>query len=81
MLVRVTFRPMLVSGMLAGSKEGIEILIDDEQSEEEQARAIWHETVHLLLMGAGREHHDEKKVEEIAQRLAAACPEIAKMLR
>jgi hypothetical protein len=41
-------RPLLVSGMLASSREGLTILIDSESSPKEQTLALWHEVVHMV---------------------------------
>lgn len=74
--VRVIFRPMLVSGMLSADLERGSwlILVDSEQSEPEQTVSLFHEMLHLIGL------LDEKKVEAMAQKLAAACPEILPLL-
>jgi hypothetical protein len=69
--MRVLFRPLLVSGMLAYTdSRGEAIIIDSEQEPAEQIIALWHETLHLLGL------KNEDQVEAMAQRLANACPEI-----
>lgn len=76
---RLVFRPLLVSGMVGDTSDGKLILIDSEQPSAQQVVAIWHETVHLLLLAAGKvrpEEHDEATIDAIAHRLAVACPEI-----
>lgn len=78
-MIRVLFRPLLVSGAVgtidgkAGA--GIVILIDSEQPEPEQLVALWHETLHLLGL------KDEHQVEALALKLAAACPEILPLVK
>lgn len=74
--VPVIFRPMLVSGMLSADLERDTwlILVDSEQSEPEQAVALFHEMLHLIGL------QDETQVEAMAQKLAAACPEILPLL-
>lgn len=81
--MRLEFRPLLVCGTLGHDGVQDVMLIDNEQSEEEQGKALWHEVVHLLLDSAGwaPEDHDEEQVEEMACRLAKACPEIVGMLK
>lgn len=73
--MRVIFRPMLVSGMVATSDAGVLVLIDSEQPDAEQLVALWHEALHLLGL------RDEDQVEAFAQRLAQACPEILPAVR
>ena len=68
--MRVIFRHLLVSGMVATSDAGVLVLIDSEQPESEQLVALWHEALHLIGL------RDEDQVEAFAQRLAQACPEI-----
>lgn len=73
--MKLIFRPLLVSGMLGADAEGHVMLIDNEQSEIEQVRAIWHETAHLLLQAAGSPFvHDEVYIEQLAHSLASATP-------
>ncbi len=81
--IEILFRPLLVSGSLATKdnttlfSSTLLIMINDEQPRDQQVVALWHETVHLLLMAAGIEApHDEAWVEETARKLAKACPEI-----
>lgn len=81
MTLRIVFRPLLVSGTLGDTHTGQVMIIDSEQPAAEQAVAIWHETIHLLLRAAGRQQHDEARIEAMAQRLAAACPEIVALLK
>lgn len=73
--MRIIFRPLLVSGMLATDEHGVVMLIDSEQPETEQAVAVWHEVLHMLGL------YNEVEVEAMAQRLGAACPEIVVMVR
>lgn len=72
---RIVFRPLLTSGMYAGSEAGRLILIDSEQPESEQLIALWHETLHLLGL------RDDDLVEPMARRLAAACPELLQAIK
>lgn len=72
--IPVVFRPLLVSGMLAVQEVWPMILIDSEQSREEQAKAIFHEVLHLLGVV------DEEGAERMAVKLAAACPELPSLL-
>lgn len=73
---RILFRPLLTSGCIAKGDGGYTyILIDSEQPELEQIIAVWHEALHLL----GLTHEDD--VEALAQRLAAAFPEILPMVK
>jgi hypothetical protein len=77
--LRLQFRPLLVSGMLAAAEDGaMVILVDDEQPRREQAAAIWHELVHLLMVAAGVPAwlHDERRIDDMAKRLATAAPDI-----
>lgn len=80
-VLKIEFRPLLVSGMTAMRGSSTVILIDSDQSEDEQNRALWHEAVHVLMLGAGVEIHDETKVESMAMQLAAACPDFAAFLK
>jgi hypothetical protein len=73
--VRIIFRPLLVSGMLATDEHGVVMLIDSGQPESEQAVALWHEVLHMLGL------FNENQVEAMAQRLGAVCPEIVAMVR
>lgn len=66
--LRVEFRPLLVNGMLATEPKGRVILIDSEQSQQEQAISLYHEMLHLIGL------KDEEKVEDMAQQLAEAVP-------
>lgn len=78
--VRVLRRPILMSGMLSVDDDGVVMLINSEQAGQEQAIAIWHETIHLLLFASGQNLHDEEMVESLAQRLARCVPDIAQIL-
>lgn len=82
-MIGLYFRPLGVSGMLAEVGSDTVLLIDTEQPVKEQSVAIWHETIHLLLEIAGIPdfHHDEKKIEAMALKLADACPNIANELK
>lgn len=71
----VSFRPLLVSGLIGDSDAGICILIDSEQPERQQVVALWHETLHMLGL------EDEEQVEAMAKRLAEACPEILQAVK
>jgi hypothetical protein len=73
--IKLTFRPLLVSGMLADTTDGPVILIDSEQPEAEQRVALWHELMHLVGL------EDEDLVEDLARRLDAACPELLSALK
>lgn len=70
----IQIRPLLVSGMLAASDEGMCILIDEAQSAKQQNLALWHEIVHLILMGQGTDQHNETVVERLAGMLYDAWP-------
>lgn len=70
--LKVIKRPLMTSGGLC---EGPVILIDSDQTPQEEAVAIWHEVVHLL-QDAGGFDQDEESVEAAAQKLAASCPEV-----
>jgi len=73
--VPVMFRPLLVNGIL-GVRDGRPIiLVDTDQPESEQLVTVWHEALHLLGLT------NEAQVEALAQRLAAACPEILPTLK
>lgn len=61
--VRIIVRPLLVSGMF--DPESATVLVDVEQSAEQQFVALMHELLHLLGL------RDEKAVEEIAQLVLA----------
>jgi hypothetical protein len=76
-VIRVQFRPLLVSGMIASANGGLDffILVDDEQSEQQQSSALIHELLHLVGLT------DESQVEALAQRMADACPELASIVR
>lgn len=69
--VVVMLRPLLVEAMLATSisDQRTYILIDSEQSPDQQNLSLWHEILHLLGM------EDEALVEEIAGRLHRASPD------
>jgi hypothetical protein len=75
-------RPMLISGMLAKGTDDLEgrhlVLVNSEDSEEEQTITLWHEIVHLIRLAGGlpEELHDEKEIEAAARKIAEACPEI-----
>ena len=73
--LRIEFRPLLVQGQLATDDNGILLLIDSEQPDAEKIVTIWHETLHLLGLT------DEEQVESMANKLAAACPEILQAFR
>lgn len=82
--MRLEFRPMLVSGMTGCDDHGaVTMLIDSEQCEAAQARALYHEMIHALLIAgdAPKEAHDEEKIEALAVRLAAAVPEIIRFIK
>ncbi len=74
-MIPVTFRPLLVSGMLADTAAGPQILIDSEQPLAEQNIAIWHELLHLIGL------EDEAYVEACAQRLAETVPDLVTRVR
>lgn len=82
--VAIVIRPLLVSGMLADGGNGrVDILIDAEQPAAVQLQALMHETIHLLLMAAGRAksiEHDEVRIDEMAKRLADAAPDLVELL-
>lgn len=82
--VAIVLRPLLVSGMLADGGNGrVDILIDAEQPPPVQLQALMHETIHLLLMAAGRSksiEHDEVRIDDLAKRLADAAPDLADLL-
>lgn len=75
-------RPMRISGMLAKGTEDLEgrhiVLVNSEDTEEEQAITLWHEIVHLIQLAGGlpEELHDEKEIEAAAGKIAKVCPEI-----
>lgn len=73
MKLRIIVRPLLVSGILAHSDDGLLILIDEEQSEQEQEKAFWHELAHLLGF------EKEEMAERFAFFLAGKFPNL--MLR
>jgi hypothetical protein len=72
---KIIFRPLLVTGIFGQSPDGPVILIDSEMPQSEQAIALWHEALHWLGLD------DERQVEAMAVRLAAAVPEIVPVLR
>jgi len=75
--LRVQRRPLLGQGMLATATGGrVLLLIDSESDAKEQARSIYHELLHLLLLGVGKTQHDEEAIEAIAVKLADAAPEV-----
>lgn len=73
-------RPLLVSGTFGTDAAGIRISVDAEQDVRQQAIALWHEVIHLLLAATGHNDHDEYTVESMARALAGAVPEIATVL-
>lgn len=78
MTVRIIVRPLLTRGMLAADGNQLikrpVIIIDSEQTEEEQVISLWHETLHLLGLT------NEAEVEAIAKELAKAYPAILRRL-
>lgn len=76
------FRPLLLSGMILLDKEtdGVLILIDSEQSEEQQTITLWHEIIHHLEIAAGKSSGEEA-VEALAVKLAKACPEVLQLCK
>jgi hypothetical protein len=83
--MRLQFRPLIVSGMCSVHGDTITLLIDSEQEEREQAVAIFHETLHALLIAAGKTPEQQEVlhdwVEDRAQDLAKRCPEIVAVLQ
>ena len=80
--MRIIIRPLLVSGMI-GTELAIEetvILVNSEQSQEQQAIAFWHELLHAAL-GKPWEGHNEDWIEERAKALAAAFPDVWPVVR
>ena len=73
--VRVGLWPMLVQGQIATDAKGILLMIDSEQSDEEKAITLWHETLHLLGLT------DEDHIEILAKQLAGAAPKILDFVR
>lgn len=78
---RLVFRPLVVSGMLATDDAGWVILVDNEQSREEQTIAFCHELVHTALLASGQHVHDEAVVDDLASRMARACPDLLDLVR
>lgn len=78
---RLMFRPLVVSGMLATDDSGWVILVDNEQSREEQTVALCHELVHTVLLASGQHAHDEALVDDLALRMARACPDLLDLIR
>lgn len=77
---QIEVRPLLVCAMLCTGPKGITVLMADNLTRTEAAHTVWHEMVHLLLRaGGGKTQHDEEHVEAIAERLAAACPEVLEL--
>ena len=80
-LLIVQERPLFSSGGLTRTlpthaTPGVPvILVDSEQSDQEKAVTVWHEVVHLMK-SAGGDSQDEGQVEQFAQRLAGAFPEV-----
>ena len=75
--MRILLRPLLVPAMLATDGSGrVLLIVDSESSEPDQVLGLWHEVVHVLLLAVGKSRHDETKVDEIAERLAVAVPDI-----
>ena len=72
--VQVVRRPLLVSGMLTTDDA---ILIDSEQSKQQQHNALWHELVHRILIELGMDEHDEVAVEQVALLMARSFPTLA----
>lgn len=79
----IQFGKLLISGMLRAGPCGVSILIDSEQSQNEMAISVWHEIIHLIEMGAGKDAKDcdEEMTEKLAVRLAEAFPEILELAR
>lgn len=75
--MRIHIRPLLVSGMIGKepATESTIILVNSEQSHEQQAIAFWHELLHAAL-GAPWEGHNEDWIEEKAKLLAAQHPDV-----
>lgn len=75
-MVTVTFRPLLTSGTLATDAAGrVHLLVDNEQSELEQLRALCHELMHLVGI------EDEDQAEILGRRIAEACPELLAVVK
>ena len=60
---------MLIQGQLCTDEDDYVILIDSEQSQEEQDKTYWHELAHLVLLEYGIEKQDEDKIDSIAELL------------
>lgn len=76
-------RPLLNSGMLAKAEDGAWVmLIDSEQPKAEQAQAVFHELLHVLLLFGGVPSwlHCEPRIEAMAKRLAEAAPDVVDLL-
>jgi len=74
-------RPLLVDGSFGFKKDGSAfILVNSEDSRNEQTITLWHEMVHLIMMAGGLSpsNHDEEAIEKTARKLADCCPEIHK---
>lgn len=80
----IKFRRLLYSGMVMTptdpGKIGYMILVNSEQSEEQQAITLWHEIIHVLEL-ANDKASGEEAVEALAVKLAKACPEILEICR
>ena len=77
--LRIEVRPLLTYGGIGWSEKEIFIYLADDLAGSQAAHALWHEIVHLLMSAGGHEDHDEVKIDALADRLAAACPEVLEL--
>jgi len=77
--MRIEVRPLLSSGGAGYGPSSIFILLADDLTRAEATVTLWHEWVHIFKKVGGAPAHDEAEVDAIAQRLAAACPEILEL--
>lgn len=73
--LRIQVRPLLVTGTMGGGPNSIFIYLMTGLERGEAAVTLWHEILHVLHFAGGTEHNEDA-IEAMAQKLAAACPEV-----
>lgn len=75
-MLEIKVVPLLACGGIGHGPNGVFMLVADDLTRHEAAKTLWHETVHWLRSANTNAVHCESEIEEIAEKLAAACPEI-----
>lgn len=79
--LRVEVRPLLSCGGCGFGDGSIFIMLADDLQRQDARVTAWHEVIHILKMAGGQmDGHNESQVDDMAVKLADACPEILEML-